>query len=171
MSTTYEGAEDLARMCRLYVEAWETLKADRQEGYNQQRFEDVAFSLWAANHKLRRSMKAWRDDRIDDPAPDEHENMAEWWRLLPTWLTERMGNDVWFFGLLLSTGQCLAVESICGVSQAADGSVWLTVWMVDGSWKPYQQIAGTTLVTSPTSRTTASVNVSHIVAAMELADT
>jgi hypothetical protein len=95
-------------------------------------------------------------------------------RLLPAWFNERMANDAWAFGLLLTTQRVLHVETILDVSQAADGSLWLDVRLgkqgsvnalgvTRAGWPP--------LAHSPTDRDTCSVAVSHIVCAVELADT
>jgi hypothetical protein len=95
-------------------------------------------------------------------------------RLLPAWFNERMANDVWAFGLLLTTGRVLHVETILDVSQAAEGSLWLDVRLgkqnaVDGEHP--QKVGWPPLAHSPTDRDTCSVAVSHIVCAVELADT
>jgi len=95
-------------------------------------------------------------------------------RLLPAWFTERMANDVWAFGLLLTTGRILHIETIHDVSQAADGSLWLDVRLgkqnaVDADHP--QKVGWPPLAHSPTDRDTCSVAVSHIVCAVELADT
>ncbi len=89
--------------------------------------------------------------------------------VLPAWFVPRMADDEWTFCLLLSTGQGLIISSISSVNRATDGSIWLDVNMIDrttwGEKLPFQKIE------APTSRKTASVNASHIVAAFEIADT
>jgi hypothetical protein len=95
-------------------------------------------------------------------------------RLLPAWFTERMANDVWAFGLLLTTGRILHIETILDVSQAADGSLWLDVrlgkqgdvhtdYPEKSGWPPLSHAFN--------DRDTCSVAVSQIVCAVELADT
>jgi hypothetical protein len=99
---------------------------------------------------------------------EDHINRAA--RLLPAWFVPRMMNDVWAFGLLLTTGQILRITEILDVIQAADSSLWIDVTMDDTP-------AGTDFwgkqnhLYAPTSRVKASVNVAQIVAAFELADT
>jgi hypothetical protein len=91
---------------------------------------------------------------------------------LPAWFAERMHNDVWAFGLLLTTGRVLAIESIADLSQAADGSLWLDVELLQ-SWDVDQPTkkGWPELMTCPTDRTTCSVALAHVVCAVELADT
>ncbi len=92
--------------------------------------------------------------------------------LIPACFTKRMTEDVWCFGLLMRDGTVIAVQAIERIQQAADGSIWLDVRLMDRSdgnteWlKPYDK----TLI-APTSRLEASINASHIMAAFELADT
>ena len=88
-------------------------------------------------------------------------------KLLPAWFTWRMMTDHWTFGLLTDTGVTIVVTNIDRVVQASDGSLWLDVEL---AWK-LDLPASETLFTSPTERTLASVSVSHIVAAFELAST
>lgn len=88
--------------------------------------------------------------------------------LLPAWFTKRMMSDSWAFGLLLSTGHTLYIERISNIVVAIDGNLWIDVVMKDG--RPISDF-GDKLLISPTSRTTASINAFHVVAAVELADT
>lgn len=88
--------------------------------------------------------------------------------LLPAWFSERMMSDCWSFGLLLLTGDTICIKQITNISQAADGGLWLDVIMMDA--KPVYGFGGNLLV-SPTSRSKASINASHIVVAVELSDT
>ena len=95
-------------------------------------------------------------------------------RLLPAWFNKRMSYDAWAFGLLLTTGRVLHVETIHDVSQAADGSLWLDVRLGkqnDVDAEHPQKVGWPPLAHSPTDRDTCSVAVSHIVCAVELADT
>jgi hypothetical protein len=62
---------------------------------------------------------------VTDPA-----KMTE---ILPVWYVERMGQDSWGFGLLLASGELLAIERIMGVS---DDGQWLEVELLDGSSGP-----------------------------------
>ncbi len=99
------------------------------------------------------------------------ENVKEGKRMLPAWLTERMMMDTWPFGLLTDTGHLICVSRIDAISRDEAGDIWLDVELLErDSWSgdPPQSF---TCLFSPTSRTTASVAVRHIVAALELADT
>ncbi|HZF51300.1 MAG TPA: hypothetical protein VE093_21730 [Polyangiaceae bacterium] len=91
-------------------------------------------------------------------------------KLLPAWFVPRMMGDSWYFGLLLTTGQVMAAQTIQKVSQAANGDIWIDVELCDHT--PSQgDFGGARVIAAPTSRRTASVNASHIVAVVELADT
>ncbi len=89
--------------------------------------------------------------------------------LLPCWMTARMMSDQWVFGLMLSTGVMLLIDCIDKVSQAADGSIWLDVTLRKGKLD-HLDLPGVQF-DSPTTRTEATVNAAHVVAAFELADT
>ena len=89
------------------------------------------------------------------------------------WFGERMSTDSWPFGLLLSTGAVIVITTITGAVKAEDGSVWLDVELDtnrQGYWTGILP-KGTPVFVSPTRRTKASLNVAHIVAAFEMADT
>ena len=101
--------------------------------------------------------------------------------LLPAWFIPRMMTDNWTFGLLTDTGITFAISSIDRVHKAADGQLWIDVELIkiDIGREPFfaktyehpghpKQL---NVVTAPTGRTQASIAVSHIVAAFELADT
>ena len=88
-------------------------------------------------------------------------------KLLPAWFIPRMMEDVWSFGLLMTTGVTIAIQQIRSVHQAADGSIWIDVILSDGD-DPFDASGK---FVAPTSRLEASINTSHIVAAFELADT
>ena len=98
--------------------------------------------------------------------------MAENECTLPAWFTERMKDDVWSFGLLMCDGTIIGIQAIEAINQAADGTIWLDVRLMDSS-------DGTTAwldnfdkkFVAPTSRLEASINASHVMAAFEIADT
>jgi hypothetical protein len=108
--------------------------------------------------------------RSPDPVMDYETRLERCAKFLPAWFVPRMVGDTWVFGLLLSTGQTLAIECIDNVSQAADGSLWVDVTMHDEPVGVRKTTWGA-VVCAPTARTKASVNVAHIVCAIELADT
>lgn len=106
-----------------------------------------------------------------DLQPQGNDAIAAATKLLPAWFTERMMTDSWVFGLLLSSGQVLVFETITALHQAADGSLWIEVLMLDhGGTAPKRGLARN-LILAPTSRCEASVNVAHVLCAFELADT
>lgn len=90
-------------------------------------------------------------------------------KLLPAWFTERMMTDCWSFGLLMVTGDVIGIENIWKVTQDANGSLWLDATLLPGSFG--EELQGHRLFTSPTSRTSVSINTAHVVAAFELANT
>ena len=86
----------------------------------------------------------------------------------PPWFVERMMNDSWYFGLLLTTGAVAVIERITGIHEYA-GIVWIDVELGQKIDSPLT--AGNRQLLAPTSRTTASIRADSIVAALELADT
>ncbi len=91
-------------------------------------------------------------------------------KLLPAWFTSRMMTDQWVFGLLTVTGQVIVISCIESIIRAADGTLWLDVEMHQQSIGVADPIFREKGFFAPTSRTTASINANHIVAAFELAD-
>lgn len=90
--------------------------------------------------------------------------------LLPAWFVGRMMTDEWPFGLMTPNGKIIVINKIEDVHQAKDGSIWIDVslgatFTMPGRFRPDD------FISAPTSRTTASINTSHIVCALELADT
>ena len=105
-----------------------------------------------------------------DPIGEHYEKIENAKKILPAWFIPRMMDDVWYFGILLITGQVLAAQHIDSVSQAVNGDIWIDITLCDDV--PLSDSFGNIRVTlAPTSRLTASVNVSHIVTVVELADT
>jgi hypothetical protein len=90
-------------------------------------------------------------------------------QLLPAWFTARMMQDSWKFGVLMSDGTLIYIETILEVRQAADGSLWLDVQLSEET--PFAQEPHPKHLKSPTSRTKASINAAHVMAAFETADT
>lgn len=117
----------------------------------------------AAANRKGLTMAAWMRRNLDAAASADAASQP-----LSAWFYERMSEDSWQFGLLLDTGITLAITHIQNISHAADGSLWLDVEMMSSHPTQY---ADESVWISPTSRTVASVAVSHIVAAFELADT
>jgi len=86
--------------------------------------------------------------------------------ILPAWYTQRMMQDDWLFGLLTATGQMIAIKRITSLS---DDGKWMDVELADKD-----EAAG--VVDYPielvhavaADRRTASVQISGIVAAIEL---
>lgn len=107
-----------------------------------------------------------------DAYDDKWERRRE---LLPAWFLERMALDSWQFGLMLTTGCVLYVESIADVTQAADGSLWLDVRLGSGPDESCAENAAKCgwpkMLTCPTSREMCSVALAHVVCVVELADT
>jgi hypothetical protein len=93
-------------------------------------------------------------------------------KLLPAWFIRRMMDDEWSFGLLLTTGHVMCISRITDFHAGIEGE-WLDVEMLehDNFWVRGLLEKGGKAITAPTSRLMASVRVSQIVAAFELADT
>jgi hypothetical protein len=94
---------------------------------------------------------------VTDPA-----TMTE---ILPVWYIERMGNDVWGFGLLLASGHILGVERIDGVS---DDGQWMELTLLTQPGNP-DSVNGAPILYAPAAdRLNASVRVDQVQAAFEL---
>ena len=92
--------------------------------------------------------------------------------LLPVWFTSRMMNDQWSFGLLMITGDVIAVQSIASVKQDAGGNLWIDAILINSEEQLLpDDINGHRIFAAPTSRKDVTINASHIVAAFELGDT
>lgn len=94
---------------------------------------------------------------VTDPA-----KMTE---ILPVWYIDRMGQDSWGVGLLLASGDLLAIERIMGVS---DDGQWLEVELLDGSGGPKEVCGHPVLYAGLKDRTHGSVRVDQVQAAFEL---
>ena len=84
--------------------------------------------------------------------------------VLPAWYSERMGQDHWMFGLITTSGQTIAITSIAAIS---DDGAWMDVELAEpdaGLTEGY----GEYVVAVDADRTTASVQISTIVAAVDL---
>ena len=79
-------------------------------------------------------------------------------------------HDAWSFGLLTTSKLLLCVETVTNIHQAADGSLWLDVELLESAPSGADRL-GVPVLVSPTSKKTCSVNCANIVAALELADT
>lgn len=85
--------------------------------------------------------------------------------VLPVWYVDRMGQDNWGFGLLLASGELLAIERITGVS---DDRQWLEVELLDGSSGPKDVSGIPVTYAGLPDRTRGSVRVDQVQAAFEL---
>jgi hypothetical protein len=94
--------------------------------------------------------------------------------LLPAWLGRRLIGLHGRFGLLLATGDVLRITSIGAVHQSSDGLVLLDVSLdhsgapggIDLAWQPKQFLGAPV-----PGATAATVNLAHVVAAVEFIDT
>ena len=94
---------------------------------------------------------------VTDPA-----KMTE---ILPVWYIERMARDQWGFGLLLASGDILAIATINGVS---DDRQWIEVQLLTQGSGP-NTVGGVPILYAPEpKRPTASVRVDQIQTAFEL---
>ena len=92
---------------------------------------------------------------------------------LPAWLASRMVGLRGSFGLLLSTGDVMRVSSIAAVHQSKSGVILLDVTLdrpgvpdgIDFAWQP-KQFLGAPVVGA----TLATVNLAHVVAAVEFTE-
>jgi hypothetical protein len=103
----------------------------------------------------------------EEPAFADTERTERARALLPAWFIPRMMEDAWSFAFLMVSGTYIHVEHIAAVHESADG-LWLDVDLCTDQPRAFGHPAG---VVAPTSRTTASIAVRHIMLAFETADT
>ena len=113
--------------------------------------------------------KPEQDYEIEDPELEQEYEIEKYITLLPAWFTDRMLNDSWCFGLLMITGDIIAIHQINSIKQDANSNLWLDATLMDNSL--HDNIQGHKVFTSPTSRNHISINSSHVMAAFEIADT
>lgn len=89
---------------------------------------------------------------------------------LPAWLTERMMTDDWVFGLLLVTGQVVAIQRITAITKDASGTLWLDVLLASeaGTFPLKAGESAVPVMVAPTDRREASINASTVSMALEL---
>ena len=100
---------------------------------------------------------------------DEPGKMAE---ILPAWFVERMSKDYWSFGLVMDNDLVFPIRRI---SKISDDGRWLEVELMEQGDEihtfPNSPVADMTLMYGLEGRTTATVQVSRIVGALDLANT
>jgi hypothetical protein len=79
--------------------------------------------------------------------------------MLPAWFTERMMKDAWSFGLLMITGDVIAIEKINALIPDANGNIWLDATMLSEATvadrltgSPMQQVNGHPIFTEKITR-------------------
>nr|WP_317894185.1 hypothetical protein [uncultured Sphingomonas sp.] len=113
-----------------------------------------AFFTWQQVQAVRRKI-----GMVTDPS-----RMTE---IMPVWYVDRMAHDQWGFGLLLASGDILAIGRILGVS---DNRQWMEVDLLDQNDGP-EAINGVPVIYAPhASRTRSSVRIDQVQAAFELWD-
>lgn len=85
--------------------------------------------------------------------------------ILPVWYIERMAQDEWGFGLLLTSGDVLAISRIIAVS---DDGHWLEARLLDRDSGPEEIGGHKILYAALEDRETVSVKIEHIQAAFEI---
>jgi hypothetical protein len=87
--------------------------------------------------------------------------------VLPAWYTTRMMQDHWLFGLFTATGQMVAIKQIKAIS---DDGLWMDVELAQkDETDPFAAIYKVPVIhASGTDRTTASIQIDTIVAAIDL---
>ena len=86
----------------------------------------------------------------------------------PSWFTRRMTTDDWVFGLLTTNGEIIMIGGIDAISK--DGK-WIEVTLLttDRCSGGFTHLSGTPVFAVADDRTTASIKVSNIVMALEMA--
>ena len=111
--------------------------------------------------------KLEQDYEIEDQELEREYEVEEYIKLLPAWFTLRMLDDTWSFGLLIITGDIIAIECINSIKKDASGNLWLDATLKNDCL--VNEIFGHRIFLSPTPRNKISINTSHIIAAFELA--
>ena len=101
---------------------------------------------------------------------ESQDGLVEIEALLPAWFIGRMYTDAWHFGLLMSNGVVIVIESILDVHECKNGKLWIDVALTGGDEDKSNPLTRN-MCRAPTSRTTMSINVDYIMGAYELADT
>lgn len=114
--------------------------------------------------------KLEQDYEIEYPELEREYEIEKYIKLLPAWFTSRMLDDTWNFGLLMITGDIIAIQYINSIKQDANGNIWLDATLQDDHYFD-EEIQSHKVFIAPTSRTNVSINSSHVMAAFELADT
>jgi len=123
---------------------------------------------WAYSAARRKSHN-WKGCLVDRKLENVVRDMEQ--SLWPSWLLRRAYDDVGLFGLLLTSGTILAIQSIDRIYTAADGSIWLDVTLADALQVSDMVIGGRPVVGATCKRLQASVALNSIMAGYELADT
>lgn len=91
--------------------------------------------------------------------------------VLNAWFTERMMDDVWYFGLVLTNGDVLGIRTIEKIRQDKNGTIWIDALMLAGEdtvlYLKHHPFKGR-LILAPAEREYISINASHIMYAVEL---
>ncbi|MDJ0726313.1 MAG: hypothetical protein QNJ38_14460 [Prochloraceae cyanobacterium] len=112
--------------------------------------------------------KLEQDYEIEYPELEREYEIEKYIKLLPAWFTSRMLDDSWHFGLLMITGDIIAIQYINSIKQDANGNIWLDATLQD--CQVDEEVQSHKVFVAPTSRTNVSINSSHVMAAFELTD-
>lgn len=115
----------------------------------------AGWSAWDAHQQLRLLKQGVA--MVTDPEAMQ--------KILPVWYVRRMSEDSWGFGLLLTSGDVLAIERINGLSS---DKAWIEVLLKPKHDDLPEDMFGTPIIYAPTDRLLASVRVEQISAAFEL---
>jgi len=86
--------------------------------------------------------------------------------VVPAWYTSRMMDEHWLFGLVVADGRIIAIKKIKAVS---DDGAWMDVELAEADEaEEHAAKFGKPIYAVAPDRTTASIQVSSIVAAMDL---
>jgi len=120
-------------------------------------------SCGAAGGSLWFTYKQWKKIERKIGMVDDWSKASE---VLPAWYTSRMMSDDWLFGLLTNDGRTLVIKRITALS---DDGKWMDVELSTFDFTPDTGFGGGNHVFAISDdRTKASVQVSSIVAAIEL---
>ena len=88
--------------------------------------------------------------------------------LLPLWFIPKMMRDRRVYGLMLNSGQVIAIELITEVRRVSDNTIWLDVELAAAN-DMWGENFDPSVFGAPSDQRNASINVSCVAAAFELA--
>ena len=106
----------------------------------------------------------------DEQAVEDYKAKLRLYRdLLPAWFVPQMMEDTWSYGVMLTNGNILGIETIHRITQDASGGIWLDCRMMSYG---DSQVGGLTIMDAPDDKhLDVSINAAHVAAVFEYGGT